>query len=131
LDVRGQEEFADGHFQSSVLVKDPEEGDLTSIIPPEVLSLGGTPMTAGEPGSTEVDESAEAVAPWLFGFDPGEGSPPELRVRLVVVVGGRQDFGASFAGRLLCAGVRHVVCLLGGAAALRADAPRYLVTGTE
>merc|ERR1711920_901378 len=133
LDVRTQEEYVDGHFQASVLVRDPDEGELNQIVPPEVLSLGGTPMIPGDSTTSpaDVEDNTEAVPPWLFGFDPGEGAPPELRVRLVVVVGGRGDFGASFAGRLLCAGVRHVVCLLGGAAALRADAPRYLVSGTD
>merc|ERR1711920_272921 len=72
LDVRTQEEYVDGHFQASVLVRDPDEGELCSIVPPEVLSLGGTPMLPGDScaSTAEVDEGADAAAPWLFSFDP-------------------------------------------------------------
>merc|ERR1711957_801332 len=46
LDVRNPEEYVEGHFQASVLVRDPKEGDLWSIVPSEVLNLGGTPDTS-------------------------------------------------------------------------------------
>jgi len=133
LDVRSHEEFAAGHFQGSNHIRDPEDGELSCIVPLEVLNLGGTPVSPTDPQGGEGDEGSEAASPWLFAFDPSDDVPPELRVRLVVIVGAgaRCDFGASFAERLICIGVRHVVCLLGGAGALRADAPRYLVTGPE
>lgn len=156
LDVQSFEDFVEGHFQSSCHIRDPESDDLRNVVPAEVLNLGVTPGGAdphangvslsvpsgavgggaglgGIGGSgVELADSMDVAAPWLFAFDPTDGGPsPELRVRLVVVVGGNDDCGAAFAERLLCAGVRHVVCLLGGAAALRQDAPSYLAAGNE
>merc|ERR1712032_1403098 len=131
-------EYAEGHFQASVHVPDADEGNLENIVPTEVLSLGRAPPAAhmneaaastNHATAVEVTEDGAAMAstpPWLFAFDPSDEAPPELRIRLVVIVGSRGDFGANFAERLICHGVRHVVCLLGGAGALRADAPRYL-----
>eukprot|EP00747_Dinoflagellata_sp_TGD_P081998 gnl/TRDRNA2_/TRDRNA2_161523_c3_seq1.p1 gnl/TRDRNA2_/TRDRNA2_161523_c3~~gnl/TRDRNA2_/TRDRNA2_161523_c3_seq1.p1 ORF type:complete len:264 (+),score=42.14 gnl/TRDRNA2_/TRDRNA2_161523_c3_seq1:3-794(+) len=121
LDVRSPEEYAESHFQNSLSVRNPVGGDLESIVPYEVLSMGAAPH------EMEADALARAAPPWLFGFDPTEEAPV-LRVRLVVVVGAAEDYGATFAGRLLAAGVRHVVCLLGGVTALRADAASYLVS---
>ncbi|CAK0868328.1 unnamed protein product [Prorocentrum cordatum] len=138
VDARPYEEFLAGHFQASHHVREPEDGDLTSILPADVLAAGSAP--AGRPEAAvlappaapaDAEDGADAAPPWLFRFDRGAQGAPELRLRFVVVVGGRDDFGSGFAERLLCAGVRHVVCLLGGAASLRADAPRYLVSGPE
>lgn len=123
LDVRKQDEFAEGHFQASVHVRDPEDRDLANAVPPEILSMGATPRDDADP---EAEQSSEHASPWLFGFDQRMGTSPELRVRLVVVIGNSVDCGADFAERLVCAGVRHVVCLLGGVGALKADAPSYL-----
>lgn len=99
-----------------------------ALVAPAPSDAGGDEGSAVTKGRLEVDDASEGhVLPWLFNL-----SSPNiaLRVRLVVVVGGK-DFGASFAERLACAGIRHTVCLLGGIAALKDDAPRYLVSGPE
>ncbi|CAK9079738.1 TBC domain-containing protein kinase-like protein [Durusdinium trenchii] len=106
LDVRPTEEFDNCHFQSSIHVSDPEAPDLLSSLPPDFVSHCGTPREAQE----------EPASPWLFATS---------RLRLVVVIGA-EDFGIAFADRLLNAGIRHVLCLLGGIAGLREQAPTYL-----
>lgn len=147
LDVRTHDEYIEGHFQGSSFVRDPCDGELRHILPPDVLSLGTTPTAVpvvgaelpaagSQPGTSsgggsDAEELTEVVAPWLFDFLPSCDSPPGLRIRLVVVVAQPADCGAPFAERLVRAGVRHVVCLLGGAASLRADARAYLATGVD
>merc|ERR1712232_1543364 len=128
LDVRTSEEFAEGHFQGSLHIREPEEGGLRAIVPTDLFltccdANGGSgsptsavtvPTASGAQADAALQDSAmEAVAPWLFAFDPLTAEPPDLRVKLVVVVGGRDDYGAGFAARLMAAGVQHVVCLLG------------------
>eukprot|EP00927_Polykrikos_kofoidii_P029666 TRINITY_DN25623_c0_g2_i1.p1 TRINITY_DN25623_c0_g2~~TRINITY_DN25623_c0_g2_i1.p1 ORF type:complete len:1173 (+),score=200.15 TRINITY_DN25623_c0_g2_i1:169-3687(+) len=131
LDVRSFEEFTEGHFQASTHVREAEEGELSEILPQEVLCSGGTPglnfdlSVVG--ADTETAEVSHDADPWLFDFDPREMAIPELRMRLVVIIGGRDDYGATFAVRLLNAGIRHIVCLLGGAAILKAEAPSYMI----
>ncbi|CAE8657981.1 unnamed protein product [Polarella glacialis] len=196
LDVRCQEDFAQGHFQASIHVRDPKDGVLPVVLPQELIKACGTPARSAVPAETpssnlatsasnamnmseahasstvvvggpslgaasaagsagasseigscsggvgngtfsapaggvghcEAADNLEAAPPWLF---TSAASTAALRLKLVVVVGGQGDFGVSFAERLLAEGVRHVVCLLGGVAALQADAPRYLVVGSE
>eukprot|EP00435_Cladocopium_sp_Y103_P062538 s1283_g24.t1 len=112
LDVRSAEEFENCHFQSSVHVSDPDACDLRSpSLPTEFATQCGTP------GNESDGEPPAVAAPWLF------GKPRALR--LVVVIGG-EDFGISFAEHLLNAGVRHVLCLLGGLEAVLHEAPSYL-----
>eukprot|EP00928_Gymnodinium_smaydae_P087620 TRINITY_DN71864_c0_g1_i1.p1 TRINITY_DN71864_c0_g1~~TRINITY_DN71864_c0_g1_i1.p1 ORF type:complete len:954 (+),score=213.58 TRINITY_DN71864_c0_g1_i1:214-2862(+) len=140
LDVRPAEEFAEFHFQGSVHVRDPEAVDLRLVLPADVLSTLKTPgPEVGDNivGRDNVTAGVAAVDPcadggggsaWLFAFDADAEAVPELRLRLAVVVGGPEDHGAAFAARMLSVGLRHVVCLLGAAAALKADAASYLTT---
>lgn len=109
LDVRSAEDFENCHFQSSVHV-DPAADLRHPSLPTDFVSQCGTP------GESDGEQPAFA-APWLFG--------KRRALRLVVVIGG-EDFGISFAERLLNAGVRHVLCLLGGLDAVLQEAPSYL-----
>jgi len=125
----------EAHFQASSHVRDPLAGDLFTIVPADALAMGISRPTAPSAdaaamGEAQTSEAPESRPPWLFAFNPGE-DVQKLKVRLVVIIGSSDDFGTAFAGRLLSAGVRHVVCLLGGMSSLREDARSYLTSGVE